>query len=114
MDPQIRDVMNQTIDVHKYVSKDGRGNLKYSTTKISLPCYIAGETRMMQNLYGQDVVSSLQVYIPGTDAKLAELDEPAKSYLHRITLPDGRTPPIIAIQPYYDEKGNVYYVLVSL
>lgn len=108
MDPQLEKVLKNTISVEKVLTQTSRGGLTYDDP-IAIPCYIAGEVKMVRNREGQEVVSTLSVYISGT--KSAPL---ALTHNDRITLPDSRQPPIIAITPYTDEKGSLYATEVNL
>jgi len=66
-----------------------------------------GQRRMVRNERGQEVVSDWTLYFPGSVAV-------AMTTKDRLTLPDGRRPPIISVSPRYDEKGNVDHVEVNL
>lgn len=108
MDPQLRRVLNQRITVEKVDTTDARGGTTYADP-CTVPCYIAGEVKMIRDFMGKEVVSTLSVFINDAQALSISL-----SQNDRITLPDGRQPPILGITPYTDEKGNLYSIEVNL
>ena len=59
--------------------------------------------KMIRNQRGEEVVSMGRVFL---------IDHyPAITPRHRLTLPDGSTPPIITIETTYDERGPYQTVL---
>jgi hypothetical protein len=106
-------VLNQTISYEKRNTVSGYGAITYDDP-VTIPCYVAGMVRMVRNLDGEEVVSTVSVYINGTDAASKELQYPEERRNDRITLPDGRQPAIMAITPYWDDKGDLYAVEVNL
>lgn len=115
MDRQIKAVLNQQVSIEKFEGKDGR-NVKTYELPIVVPCYIGGEVKMVRNAEGQEVVSTQTLYFSGSNDvivdrtnKILEL-----STKDKVVLPDGRQPPIIGINPFYDEKGCIEIVEVYL
>lgn len=113
MHPQVQRLLNQQLSVRKPIHRDGRGNVTYGDAQV-IPCYLTGQVRMIRTLEGQEVVSSRTIYITGTDAELTELDKVREGVKYQVTLPDGSQPPILALQPYYNYKGELDYMEVFL
>ena len=120
MDPQIENLLNHQISVEKVQERDGRGAITYemeNETPVDptvVACYIAGNVQMIRNIFGEEVVSTLTIFISGTGAAEVGLNDTKNAHKYRITLPDGRQPPILAIHPYYDDRGALHYVVVNL
>jgi hypothetical protein len=108
MDPQLKKVLNNQISVSKVTTFNKTGDITYKDPTV-VSCYISGEVKMVRNLAGVEVVSTLSIFISGTDATSLNLQHNDK-----VTLPNGRTPPIIAINNYYDDKGMLYSIEVNL
>jgi hypothetical protein len=108
MDKQIIKMMlNKKITIEHYASMDGRGKTTYSDPKV-LACSISGERKMVRNEQGEEVVSEETLYFNANE------DTSAIRHKDRITMPDGRQPPIIAVRPFYGEKGRMDLVEVNL
>lgn len=108
MDRQIARLLKQEVQVESYSGMDERGNaLPYASLKV-LASYISGEAKMVRDVTGKEVVSNITLYFDGT------LEVHSISLEDRVTLPDGRQPPIIAIRPYFNEKGQIDVVEVNL
>ena len=108
MDKQLKKVLKQNIVIEQVATIGSRGGKTYSAA-FSVPCYIAGQIKMVRDNAGQEITSTLSVFITGTVAQALNL-----SHNDRITLPDGRQPPILAIIPYIGEKGDLYSIEVNL
>jgi len=113
VDKQLERMLNHQISVEQYEHTDGRGTKKYSDPTV-VPCYITGNVRMIRDMQGDEVVSSLSIFLSGTDAQQVGLDDTGAAHRLRITLPDGRQPPILNLHPYYSYRGHLDYVEVSL
>jgi len=113
MDKQVaRSLLNQ-VSVEAYWRQDGRGGVLYHDPVV-VPCYVSGEVRMVRNLEGEEVVSSLTIFLSGTNARDCGLTITNKPHNYRVTLPDGRQPGIINVQDHYDSRGELDYVEVYL
>ncbi len=108
MDSQLKDILNSSVTVEKVDNSDVRGGTTYQDP-VNVACYIAGEQKMVRDLQGQEVVSTLSLFIADNVATKIKL-----KHTDRITLPDGRQPPIIAITPYIDERGKLFSIEVNL
>lgn len=108
MDSQLNDVLNNKVVIEKVESSDARGGTTYQDP-VNVSCYMAGEQKMVRDMQGQEVVSTLSLFISDTDAAKLNL-----KHTDRITLPDGRQPPIIAIGSFFDERGKLFSIEVNL
>ncbi len=123
VDNQIKAMLNHQISYEPFVRYDGRGRPEYSNILTS-PCYITSEVKMVRNLEGEEVVSSLTIFLSGTDAERLGLVTTVlngllgtisgNAHMGRLTLPNGRHVPILGVLPYYNEKGILNYVEVHL
>ena len=108
MDRQIvMAMLTQSITCEPYIKPDGRGKPSYGTSK-ALTCAILGMLKMVRNMEGEEVISRETLYFN------ADADSLAITCHDRITLPDGRQPPIISVQPFYGEKGCMNMVEVNV
>ncbi len=116
-------MLNHEVTYEPFLDYDGRGRPTYEFPMLS-PCYITSEVKMVRNLEGEEVVSNLSVFLTGTDALRLGLvlDVVAgtlgtvnpKAHMGRMTLPNGSTPPILGVLPYYDFRAQLNYVEVHL
>lgn len=106
MDPQIRKLMYHEISVEKFEGYTGEGVPQYEDPEF-VPCHVTGETRMIRNSEGEVLISTIAVYVSGTS-------DPGIRTTDRITLPDGRQPPIIGLNRFYDEYGRFTTLEVTL
>lgn len=108
MDIQVRlALLNQPVVVEPFLATDGRGAASYGPPR-TLSSYITGEQKMVRNLDGEEVISHESLFFDATPEALAI------RHKDRITLPDGRRPPIIAIQSLRGEGTSMDVVEVSL
>jgi hypothetical protein len=109
MDKQMQRLLFHQISVEKWLDKqDGRGTPLYDAP-IVLPCNIIGDVKMVRNVRGEEVVSTQSIFLSGTTAGAGTI-----AHKDRITLPTGRRPPILSIQPYYNERGVLDTVEVNV
>lgn len=87
---------------------DGFGTFLASGATLALPCRIEGDSRLVRDPNGQEVVSSVQVLVGGYNDLTVEQ--------HRYTLPVRFSPRTdlraIAIDKVTDEDGPVYEEIV--
>ncbi len=107
LDPQIKAWLNQEAIIEPFIKNDGRGKPTYGDAR-TLACYISGERKMVRDAQGQEVVSMESLFFEGTS------EAQAIRSVDRITMPDGKRPPIIAIQPFRGEFGYVKLVEVNV
>lgn len=123
MDRQIRAMLNHQISYEPFIRYDGRGRPEFEKP-LTAACYITSDVKMVRNMDGEEVVSSLTIYLSGTDSEyigLVTLPQQGfpgtvaqQAHMGRITLPNGRQPPILNVLPYYDYKGSLNYVAVNV
>lgn len=109
MDRQLRHLLFHQISVEKWTGKQsGRGAPIYEDPE-AIPANIVGEVKMVRNVRGEEVVSTQSIFLSGT-----ELGVDTIVHKDRITMPDGRQPPILAIQPFFNERGHLEVVEVNV
>lgn len=59
--------INVPYQYKKFLKYDGAGNKLFGDTKSSL-CYPTGDVRFVTDVYGKQVVSTGQLFVPGTEA----------------------------------------------
>jgi hypothetical protein len=89
------DMMVQTIQWERRTGTDEYGAPLYGAS-TTLTCRVVDKERMTRNTAGQEMVSTVTIYILGAPG--IEMED-------RITLDDGRQPPIIAVRTFPDETG---------
>jgi hypothetical protein len=108
MDPELKKWAVTPVDWEPYESGDARGKINYGSAQ-TLTCYLAADRKMVRDVNGKEVVSNDTLYFVDVDVDILSITPK-----DRLTLPDGRQPPIIAIQTYYGEEGNEELVEVNL
>jgi len=109
MDRQLRHLLFHQISVEKWTNKvSGRGAPVYDDAEV-FPANIVGEVKMVRNVRGEEVVSTQSIYLSGTEPGVGDI-----THKDRITLPDGRQPPILAIQPFYNDRSQLDLVEVNV
>lgn len=88
---------------------DYEGKFVASGSTISdVPCHIEGHATLVRDVDGREVVSNVQVYIPG--------NRNLTTHLHRYTLPSRYTPnavlQAVSIEKANDSVGPVYEALM--
>jgi hypothetical protein len=92
-----------TVTHKAFVSTDGYGKARYAATGVSIDGFLSREQRRVVTMDGREVASSFNLVIPRNYA-IAMQD--------RITLPDGTSPPILALKASLDDTGAPYAVEV--
>ena len=105
LDKQIQNLMYHTIQLERFVSYSGGGTPTYDDPEV-VKGNIVGETKAVRTLEGEEATSTITAFLSGT---WGDVD-----YKDRITLPDGRQPPILGIQRHYNEHGKLSLVEVNL
>jgi hypothetical protein len=102
-DPAFLDVMTQTLTVTRLsgVSTDGYGRPTYSTSALSRYCRVTEKQHLVRSFEGTQEVAGTIAWVRSTSTF---------SPSDRITLPDGTTPALLAIEEYRDQDGNIHHV----
>ncbi|MHA1302892.1 MAG: hypothetical protein ACTSPI_04210 [Candidatus Heimdallarchaeaceae archaeon] len=101
------DWLNVNVTYYKFRSSDGAGKVTYEDG-VTLSCYIEGKRTLVKVDNVNEVISTERLYLDGEN-----------SYVPNITTKDkfvvnGRNRPVLSIQSYYDEEGNLDYMVVFL
>lgn len=99
--------LNNSVVYQRQKSKDGAGDIDYASDVI-LPCYIYGQTQVVINDKGEEVVSLEHVILDGSNATVAIID-----FTGRIII-DNRNRKIQAMEKLRDEDGNLDVVILHL
>jgi len=95
-----RDVMNQSVSIAPFVSQ-GLYGPTYGTA-VSSPCYTEEDNKVVVDLQGKEAVSTCQIFVDGA-VTVAPMD--------KITY-DSKTPVLLRLEKNFDEKGNMYAVVI--
>ena len=63
----LKDWINVPYQYKRFIKYDGAGNKQFGAPVDSL-CYPTGDVRFVTDVYGKQVVSTGQLYVPGTEA----------------------------------------------
>jgi hypothetical protein len=99
--------MNNSITYKEKLSDDGM-SIIYASDGIELDCYIVGQTILITNNKGKEVVSNEQVYLDGEDTNVQAINHEG------IIEIKSKKRIIQKIEPFYDEDGNMDLVVVYL
>lgn len=101
-DPAFLNVMTQTLTVTRLtgVSTDGYGRPAYSTSALSRYCRVTEKQHLVRSFEGTQEVASTIVWVRSTSTF---------SPSDKITLPDGTTPPLLAVDEYRDDSGALHH-----
>lgn len=102
IDADLLELMSQTVDVEPCVGQNVHGEASYGPP-VRLPARVVDRLRLVRDAAGKEMLSTTTVYVGAAD--------PAMSPGDRVTLPDGRRPPILAVARYPDEEGGCYQEL---
>lgn len=101
------DMMADTVTIIPGVI-DYEGAFVASGATTNAPCHIEGHATLVRDVDGREVVSNVQVYIPG--------NRDLTTHLHRYTLPTRYVPntelQAVSIEKATDEVGPVYEALM--
>ena len=99
--------MNNSITYKEKLSDDGM-TVTYASDGVELDCYIVGQTLLITNDKGKEVVSNQQIYLDGEDPDVVAINHTG------IMVIGGRNKGIFKIEPFYDEDGNMDLVVIYL
>lgn len=102
MHPALLALCNQSVSIAPLSARDSFNQHSYSTA-VTSDAYVEYHTTMVRASDGQEKVSSAQVYVDGSVAV---------ALTSRITLPDGQTPQILAIDELCDENGDADHKVI--
>ncbi len=104
-DPQFLEMMQDTVTVEAFLGQNANGEDTWATTTPKTSrAFIDKRPRMIRTLAGDERVASATVY----------LYKPIMtSPQDRITLPDGKQPPILSLAESKDEKKSIYQVVYT-
>jgi hypothetical protein len=97
------EMMTDTIVFNAQSAIDKYGKKTFGGSQTSVTGRIVFETRLMKDMEGQDIVSTGRVYLYGAYTAL--------TLGHKITLPSGATPVIVALETKKDTGGNHHTVV---
>jgi hypothetical protein len=99
--------MNNSITYKGKLSDDGMSVI-YASEGELLDCYIVGQTLLITNNKGKEVISLQQIYLDGEDTKVQAINHEGIIIINSIKRI------IQKIEPFYDEDGNMDLVVVYL
>ncbi|MDE2099059.1 MAG: hypothetical protein KGL39_17530 [Patescibacteria group bacterium] len=110
-DPQLKKLLQEHIQWEQYAGTDDYGGSTYAAA-VSLACYVEGINAAIRQRDGTVIVSRQIVYVSGDDPNAANIG------LHDRFTPigqgaEGALKPL-KIQPYYDDRGRIWLVEVTL
>ena len=97
-----KQLLVHTVRIAPYSGVNAYGESSHGTERTA-KARIQENIKKVSTDSGSEVVSTVQVYLDAADAI---------SVLDKLTLPDGRTPPIIRVAPYTDLLGNLHHQVV--
>lgn len=98
----LTDLMVQTITIAAVSGKDAYGKRAWSTATSIPNCRVQTGTHKVLDTAGQETVAEGKVYVP---------NHPSVTVNSKLTLPDGTSPPILAVDTFGDERGNHHLVI---
>jgi len=106
--------LNLTVTVTPYGSRDGWGAAGGASSAFTVMARVEQDIRLVRDQNGREVASNVAVFMKpykttGEGYVLAKLD--------KITLPTGflpQEPPIISVQPHFDESAALHHYEVRM
>lgn len=96
------DLMNKTVTLAEYATQSNYGSRQYGSP-VSYQARLVNKTKLVKAADSGEKISTAQVWIQGT---------PDIDVQDQITLPDGTTPTILAVERYPDEDGDHHVKLM--
>lgn len=93
------ELMKQTLTVEASTGLNKYGRPGGYGAATSVKCRVREGTEVVRDFNGEETISDVQAWCQG-DVTAAETS--------RYTLPDGSTPPLVAVQKFPDESGSVH------
>jgi hypothetical protein len=94
--------MIDTITVAAVSTKDEYGKRTWGSPTSITQCRVQSGNHKVVDTVGQEKVAVGRVYVPGS---------PTITLNDKVTLPDGSTPPLLAVDSYKDERGSHHTVI---
>lgn len=108
MDQALKAMCTDTITVHKFVSRDGAGDLTYNVAgAFTLSCFVARKRKLIRDATGKEIVSEATIVMDSTVNALA------LTVQDKIILPDGTYPVVLRVQPCRGET-EIEHVEVNM
>lgn len=102
IDAQLLEIMVDTITLAAVSTKDAYGKRTWATASSVTNCRVqTGSHKVIDNA-GAEAVAVGKVYVPGS---------PTLTLNHKLTLPDGTSPPILQVERVGDEIGSNHTVI---
>lgn len=98
----LTDLMVQTITIAAVSSKDAYGKRSWASPTSITNCRVQTGSHKVLDTVGQETIAEGKVYVP---------NNPSVTVNSKLTLPDGTTPPILAVETFGDERGNHHLVI---
>lgn len=95
-------LLNQTVTIAPATGVDGYAQPTFGTG-VLVNAVVFGKQKVVKNAQGQDVLSTAQTFVNGTTAVTTS---------SKITLPDGTTPPILAVATFPDADGTTHHKVI--
>jgi hypothetical protein len=93
----LTELMIDTITLAAVSSKDAYGKRTWGTPASITNCRVQNGSHKVLDLSGQETVAVGKVYVPGS---------PTLTLNTKLVLPDGSSPPILAVDRFADERGS--------
>lgn len=105
LDPELMDLMTDTVTVTPWTSDDAYGAPQYAATGTTYPARVEYRAQLVVNRQGREVVSNTTVYFGHNSAGAF----PGLTTRDRLTLPDATSPEILSIKRLTDETGLTHH-----
>lgn len=98
------DWRNTVLQISPFSAYDKFGTPNYGVA-VATACYIEMHPKMITNDVGQQVVSQARLYVVGN------LNYTVRD---KVVLPDGKYPPVLKLDHYYNEVGTLELSVFSI
>lgn len=102
LESQFLSMMPDTVTVYPKSALDNYGKRSWSATGTSYNCRIQATSGLMRDAEGREVVVTATIYLYGA---------PTLTTDHKVVLPDGSTPVIVAVNTNNDDTGAHHTVI---
>lgn len=102
IDSALTALMVQSITIAAVATKDAYGKRTWGSASTINQCRVQTGDHKVLDSTGQEKVANGRVYVPGA---------PTLTLNDKMTLPDGSSPPILAINRFGDENGSHHTVI---
>lgn len=94
--------MDQTVTVYAHSGYNSVGDAQYSTASATHAARVEKVQRLVKSAEGRDTMATTVVYVGYTTAGVA----PTVTVQSKLTLPDGTSPPILAVDTHRMRTGG--------